>query len=410
MGASVAKCSNAPPANRGKLHGVRRPIVLLLFAAVFVAELGWSGISPLLPTYQDTFGLTDFTTGLILTTSSVGILLVSLPASALSRRFAVRTLTLWGLAALTVGNITVGMSHTYGGLLLGRAGYGVGLGIMWVTGTAWLFQAAGHHAPRALALTTAIVGAGSLVGPALTGWLAEWFDAGTPFVLLGLLTGVMLVTLLLAPSPAGREKDTSPPLGDMLRAARADVLMVASLVLTLAVSMMWMSAELLVPLRLDEHGFDAAQIGLAFSVASLVFIGSSAITSARAERRATMRFAAAWTGIFSISVLIAALGTGTGTTIAFLIAVGITTGVMISLTYPLGAVGAREGGFSVAVVGALLNLMWAGAGLVGPTVGGALAERADDRIWFVGLAILGTSASGWMWRRRDRAHVPLGTR
>ncbi len=381
---------------------MRRPIVLLLFAALFVVELGYSGIAPLLPTYRAEFGLTDFTTGLILAVSAVGILLVSLPASALSRRVSVRTLTLWGVVVLTAGNLTVGLTHTNAGVLVGRSLYGLGLGTMWVTGTAWLHDAAGDEAPRALALTTAIVGAGSLVGPAVTGWLAERFDTGLPFVLLGLLTGAMLLILLLVPSAEGRARDASPPLPDMLRAARADHLMLTSLVLTLAVSMMWMSTDLLVPLRLDTHGFDAAQIGLAFSVASLVFIASSTITSMRAERRATVPFASAWTVAFAASVLIAAVGTGTTATIAFLAAVGVTTGVMISLTYPLGAVGAKEGRFSVAVVGALLNLVWAGAGLVGPTVGGALAERVGDQVWFLGLAILGAAAAAWMWLRRDR--------
>ena len=382
---------------------MRRPIVLLLFTAVFVVELGYSGIAPLLPTYRAEFGLTDLTTGLILAVSAVGILFVSLPASALSRRISVRSLTLWGMVALTAGNVTVGISHAYVGVLVGRSLYGLGLGTMWVTGTAWLHDAAGEDGPRALAMTTAIVGAGSLVGPAVTGWLAERFGTGVPFLVLGLLSGTMLLILLLVPSAEGRERDASPPLADMLRAARADHLMLTSLVLTLAVSMMWMSTDLLVPLRLDAHGFDAAQIGLAFSVASLVFIASSTITSMRAERRATVRFATAWTVAFAASVLIAAVGTGTTATIAFLAAVGVTTGVMISITYPLGAVGAREGGFSVAVVGALLNLVWAGAGLVGPTVGGALGERVGDQVWFLGLAILGVASAAWMWLRRDRA-------
>jgi DHA1 family solute carrier family 18 vesicular amine transporter 1/2 len=388
---------------------VRRPIVLLLFTAVFVAELGYSGIAPLLPTYRAEFGLTDLTTGLILTVSAIGILFVSLPASALSRHVSVRSLTLGGMIALTAGNVTVGITHAYAGVLAGRSLYGLGLGTMWVTGTAWLHDAAGDEGPRALALTTAIVGAGSLVGPAVTGWLAERFDTGVPFLVLGLLTGAMLLILFLVPSVEGRERDASPPLADMLRAARADHLMLTSLVLTLAVSMMWMSADLLVPLRLDAQGFDAAQIGLAFSVASLVFILSSTITSMRAERRATVRFASAWTVAFVASVLIAAVGTGTTATIAFLAAVGVTTGVMISLTYPLGAVGAKAGGFSVAVVGALLNLVWAGAGLVGPTVGGALAERVGDQVWFFALAILGAASAAWMWLRRDRATSTAAT-
>jgi predicted MFS family arabinose efflux permease len=388
---------------------VRRPIVLLLFTALFVMELGYSGIAPLLPTYRAEFGLTDLTTGLILAVSAFGILLVSLPASALSRHVSVRSLTLWGMVTLTAGNLTVGFTHAYAGVLVGRSLYGIGLGTMWVTGTAWLHDAAADEGPRALALTTAIVGAGSLVGPAVTGWLAERFDTGVPFVVLGMLTGAMVLILLVVPSAEGRERDTSPPLADMLRAARADHLMLTSLVLTLAVSMMWMSTDLLVPLRLDAHGYDAAQIGLAFSVASLVFIASSTITSMRAERRATVRFASAWTVAFAASVLIAAVGAGTTATIAFLAAVGVTTGVMISLTYPLGAVGAKEGGFSVAVVGALLNLVWAGAGLVGPTVGGALSERVGDQVWFLGLAILGAAAAAWMWLRRDRAPARAGT-
>ena len=123
---------------------MRRPTVLLLFATIFVGELGWSGIAPLLPDYQDRFGLSDTQTGFILSVSAVGILLVSLPAGALSRRFAVRTLTLWGMGALAAGNLVVGLTDSYPTVLAGRALLGVGLGTMWVTATAWLHDAAGE--------------------------------------------------------------------------------------------------------------------------------------------------------------------------------------------------------------------------------------------------------------------------
>jgi MFS family permease len=61
----------------------------------------------------------------------------------------------------------------------------------------------------------------------------------------------------------------------------------------------------------------------------------------------------------------------------------------------------------VAVVGALLTLVWAGAGLLGPTIGGAASERLGDRTWFLGLAIFGLASAGWMWARRDRDHGPI---
>jgi MFS transporter, ACDE family, multidrug resistance protein len=379
---------------------LRRATVVLLFGAIFGAELGWAGISPLLPSFQDRYGLTDVGTALIVSVASVGILVVSLPASALTNRFSVRTLTLSSLGALALGNFGVGLSHSYAALLLARLVFGAGLGAIWVTGTAWLHDAAGDSGARALALTTSVVGAGSLIGPALTGSLGERYSLGTPFVLLGAVVAIMLVVLLVLPAPSGRVVEPGPPLREMLRDARADTMMLAALVLTLAVALMWMSAELLAPLRLADHGFTAARIGLVFSCVSVVFVVTSALTSARAERYATIRLSSLWTLAFAACVLIAIVGTSPAPTIVFLLAMGLTTGVLVALTYPLGVAGAAQGAFSVAVVGALINLVWALAGLLGPTIGGTAAQLADDRVWFLALAACGFVAAAWMWRRR----------
>jgi predicted MFS family arabinose efflux permease len=387
---------------------VRRSIVLLLFTALFVAELGWAGIAPLLPTYRDTYGLTAVATSLILTVASLGLLLVCLPAGALSSRVAVRTLTLWGIASLTIGNLLVGLAGPFPVLLFGRLLTGVGLGMMWVTGTAWLHVSAGASSARALAFTTTVAGAGGLAGPSIVGWLGDRYGPGTAFVVLAALNGLMLVLLSVVRSPEGREVEPSPPLREMLRAARADHLMLTSLVLTLAVSVMWMSTDLLIPLRLDALGFDAAQIGLVFSGASILFVGSSALTSARAERYATVRAAAIWTVLYAVCVLVAAVGDGAVASGAFLAAVGVTTGVMISLTFPIGVRGAEQRGVNVAVVGALLTLVWAISGMVGPALGGAVAERVGDQRWYLLLAVFGFATAAWMWVRRDRAAPPAG--
>jgi predicted MFS family arabinose efflux permease len=242
------------------------------------------------------------------------------------------------------------------------------------------------------------------VGPTFAGWLGERVALGTPFVVLAGLTALVVLVLLLMDSRSGDVAEANPPFRKMLRAARADRLMVTSLVLTLAVALMWMSADLLVPLRLDAHGLGASGIGLVFSAASIVFLGTSAITSVRAERYATVRVAAAWTAAYACTVLIAAAGEGIGPTVALLVGAGITTGVLVALTYPLGAAGAAEGGFSVAVVGALLNVVWAGSGLLGPTVGGVVAETVGDRLWFAALAAGGLAAATWMWRGRNSAY------
>ncbi len=384
---------------------MRRPTVWLLFASIFVAELGWSGISPLLPEYQDRFALADAATGLVLSIAAVGILFVSLPASALSSRIAVRTLTVWGMGALAIGNVLVGVSTTYPMLLLGRGFVGVGLGTMWVTATAWLHEAAGEDSAKALAMTTTVVGVGSLVGPAVAGYIGERFTVGTPFVALGIGCALMGVALTLAPGREGRIPEPSPPLLEMVRAARADALMITSLLLTLVVALMWMTTELLAPLRLDALGYSATAIGVIFSGSSILFVLSSALTARGADRYATIRTSAMWTAVFGAGILIAVVWSSALATIVFLLVMGVSTGVMIALTYPLGAVGASEGGFSVAVVGALLNIVWAISGIVGPTLGGSISEGSSDQVVFGALAVIGLAGAAWMWRRRKAVPV-----
>ena len=387
---------------------MRRPLVLALFAALFMAELGYSSIAPLIPALRDRYSLSEAQAGLVITLASVGILVASLPAGALTRRFAVRTLTLWAMGSITAADFTLAIAHAFPAVLVGRLLFGVGLGAMWVTGTAWIHDAAGEDASRALAMTTAVVGVGALLGPAFAGFVAERSSLGAPFWVLGAGALAMTLVLLLMPSTVGRAAEPSPPLIDMLRAAGADQLMLTSIVLTLAVSMMWMTADLLVPIRLDGNGFSTAGIGLALSLASVTFIGMSALTARHADRYATVRLAAYWTLVMGAGIAVAALNASTAATLVFLTIAGASSGVMIALTYPLGAIGARQGHFSVAVVGALLNMVWAGSGLIGPTAGGAVSQAFGDQVAFWLLAAIAVGSAAWIWLRRPRGTIDSG--
>jgi predicted MFS family arabinose efflux permease len=381
---------------------MRRPLVLVLFAALFVMELGWSGIAPLIPDLQDRYGLSDTQAGLVFTLASAGVLLASLPAGALTRRFAVRTMTLWAMASITAANLVTAIADTFPMVLAARLLFGIGLGTMWVAGTAWIHDAAGRDASRALAMTTAVVGVGALLGPAFAGFVAERFALGAPFWALGAATLAMTLVLLVMPSDVGRAPEPSPPLADMLRAAGADTMMMTSIVLTLAVSMMWMTADLLVPLRLDAQGFSAADIGVALSLASVAFVTMSVFTARHADRYASTRVAAAWTLAMGAGIAVAALTTSTRGTLAFLAIAGASSGVLIALTFPLGVLGARRGHFSVALVGALLNMVWAVSGLIGPATGGVVTQAFGDQAAFFALTVVAVGSAAWMWLRRDR--------
>jgi MFS family permease len=160
------------------------------------------------------------------------------------------------------------------------------------------------------------------------------------------------------------------------------------LLLTTAAAVVWMTADLLVPLRLDANGFSAAEIGIAFSVSAVVFVLASAVTARHADRWARPGIAVGATAALAFTTALPALLLGVPVTLVFLFGASITTGVIVALTYPFGLLAVKRGAVTVAVMSALANIIWAFSGMAGPTVGGAFAEWAGDRAAFAVLSIV----------------------
>jgi hypothetical protein len=47
-------------------------------------------------------------------------------------------------------------------------------------------------------------------------------------------------------------------------------------------------------------------------------------------------------------------------------------------------------------------MVWAGSGILGPGIGGALAGSVGDTVVFVALAAIGLGSASWMWVRARR--------
>lgn len=376
---------------------MRRGVVVLLYIALLVGEMSWSAVAPLLPSFADRYALSDVRAGLILSVASMAILLVSIPAGAITRRTGARRLTVVAAVTMTLGDVAIGLATSYGWLLAGRAVFGVGLGMLWVGGTSWLHDAAGDQRSRALSMTSAVIGVGSLVGPAFAGVVGEHLGLGVPFLVLAVANVAVVLALLLESSgTAVVSSEGEPALRDMVRAAGADDMIRGSVLLMLVGSLLWLTSYLLVPLRLDTAGWSAADIGFAFSISSLIYAGVSWVVARRAERWATLGVASAATGALAASMIVVIVSASVGATVTFLMLAGITTAVMIALTFPLGVAGSRD--VSVALVGGLLNVAWAISGLVGPTVGGIAAQTIGDRRTFLLLAGITGAAALWMLR------------
>jgi DHA1 family inner membrane transport protein len=404
------RLADAEVKDQGTLSSVRLRVVVLVYLALFVGELSWSGVTPLIPTYIEEYGLTDFEGGLVLSIASFGILLGSVPAGYVTRRVDARTLTLGAMAVIALCGLAMGLLPSYPAILAARLVFGLAFGTLWVSMAAWLDDAAGEHSARVLAMTTSIVGLSAMLAPAYAGWVADQFGLSAPFLGLAAVTAVLLVMLLLDRSGTGRRKEPAPPVRELLRAAGADPGLSTMLLLTVAAAVVWMTADLLVPLRLDDGGYGAAGIGLVFSASALVYVAASALTARRAERWARPRLAAAWTLGLAVVTALPALFLGVPVALVFLVGASITTGVIGALTFPFGLQAVERGAVSVALMSALANIIWAVSGMAGPTIGGAFAEWAGDRMAFAVLASVSLAVALVVGRRGYAARPSLAGR
>jgi MFS transporter, DHA1 family, inner membrane transport protein len=367
---------------------VRLRVVILVYAALFVGELSWSGVTPLIPSYIAQYDLTDFEGGLVLSVASLGILVASLPASAVTRRINPRLMTLGAMAVIAAAGFAMAVAPTFGAIVAARLIFGIGFGTLWVSMAAWLDDAAGQSSAKVLALTTSVVGVSAMLGPAYAGWVADRYGIGAPFVGLGVITTLLFVLLLFDRSGTGLRKDPAPPLRDLAHAVRSDPDLVTMLLLTIGAAVVWMTADLLVPIRLDLAGFDSAGIGFVFSVSSVVFVVAGALTARGADRWARPNIAAGATAGLAVCTALPALLLGVPVTLVFLFGASVATGIIGALTFPFGLLAVRRGAVTVAVMSALANVIWAVSGMLGPTVGGAFAEWAGDRMAFAVLAAI----------------------
>lgn len=367
---------------------MRMRVVILVYLALFVAELSWSGVTPLIPSYVEEYGLSDFQGGLVLSVASLGILIASIPASIVTRTISPRTLTLASMAVIAVAGMAMAVAPGYWSIVAARFVFGLGFGTLYVSMVAWLADAAGSESARVLALTTVIIGVSATLSPAYAGWIAEQYGLSAPFVGLAIITVLLFILLLFDRSGTGLRKDPAPPARDLVRAVASDPGLASMLLLTTAAAVVWMTADLLVPLRLDENGYNASEIGIAFSVSALVFVVAGAVTARRADRWARPGIAAGSTAALAIATALPALLLGVPITLIFLFGASITTGVIVALTYPFGLQAVERGAVTVAVMSALANIIWALSGMAGPTVGGAFAEWAGDQAAFAVLALV----------------------
>jgi MFS family permease len=141
-------------------------------------------------------------------------------------------------------------------------------------------------------------------------------------------------------------------------------------------------SALLVPQRLHATGASPGQIGLAFSVAGVLFVAASTLTAAAGGR--AVRTPVAFAGMLALTLAVspAALTLAPWAVVTMLCATTAARSVLWTVSYPLAATGAQRSGAGLGVVMGLLNGVWAATALLSPLLAGLAAEHVSPRAVF----------------------------
>jgi predicted MFS family arabinose efflux permease len=378
-----------------------------VYLLLFTSEVTLVALIPLAPRFAESFDLTGVETGALLATAGFATIFVSLPVGLLADRFGPHRLTVAMGALLTLSCVAQGIAPDYPSLLGARIAFGASLGGLWTAGLALLSTSlSGRRRTTALGGTITVAAAANVGGPILAGLVGDAFELGTPFLILAAVATLATVTLALDRGDSSWVRERRS-LRVAVAVARRERYVLAAVLLMIVIGIVNGSVNLLVPLELRGDGMSAGEIGVWFSLASVVFLIGTVVVTRLAGRGAGLRLAGLATICYAILLL---LPIATGTTavlLAFLLVRAPFWASLSTVVFPLGAIGAERAAAGQGTVVGGLNLTWGFSNTVGPLLAGAVADsvglRAAYLPAFVVCLLVGTTVLALA--RRARADV-----
>ena len=381
-----------------------RRLSVSLYLLVALAELIHWAIVPLIPAFAARFSLSEVQSGALVASTGLATLVVSIPAGMLADRLGARRLTLWAGGSMAIAAFGQALAPSYALLLGARLVFGLGFGIVWTAGLAWLSAVTASRRSRAaLGATVTSAGVGTVVAPGFAGVVAQALGLAAPFVVAGAAAAAVTAVLATAAAGPGDAPSEKRPSLAAIRAARREPGLVAALAAILLGGLAGGMISLLAPLELHAAGFSEASIGLAFSGAAVIFIAASALTVRLGERAMNVSVILLGGVAFALALTPATLSGAAAAVVAVLCVSAPLRALLFTASYPLAA--ASGGGVGAGTAIGLVNGAWAVTSMLGPLGGGALAETVGPRVTYGILQALGlaTVAAAWAGARRRGA-------
>ncbi len=372
-----------------------RRLVLLLSAIVALDIMFFAALAPLLPHFVSEFGLSKGAAGLLSASYAAGVLAASVPGGLAASRFGPRQAALGGVALTAVASLAFALSHTIWMLGAARLLQGVGSAFSWAGALAWLVAAAPRE--RRGALIGATMGAavfGALLGPVL-GAIASVAGVRPTFLGVSLLGLGLGAWVLVTPGVPAQPQALSA-----LR--RADRLLLGGLWLLVLPALLFGVLAVLVPLKLHAHGWGGVAIGAVFLATAGLEVALNPLLGQFSDKRGRLlpvRIALLGSALVSFAF---AWADSPAVIAGLVVIAGLTYGGFYTPGMALLTDAAERRDIAPALVFGAMNGAWAAGNVVGPALGGWLAEVAGDSLPYLLLAFvcLLTLAATMPWAPR----------
>jgi MFS family permease len=360
-----------------------RRVLIATGSIVFLDTMLFGAIIPLLPNFAETYDLTKLEAGALLGAYGAGALVGGIPGGLLVGRIGPKHGLLLGLAVLSLSSVAFAIAT--GPVALGAARFvqGMSSATTWAAALAWVaVSTPRERRGQALGTVFGVAILGFVVGP-MFGGVADLVGIRWSFVGVALVAAGLALALVPFEPTAGEEG--SP--GAIGRALH-DRAFVGGLWLNTLPAVFFGVLDVLVPLRLDDAGYGAIAIASVFVVAGLVEVVLNPLVGRVSDRRGRLLPVRV---CLSASIAVAcalAFATQPLVVAVLVVAASISAAGFYTPGMALVADRADLAGLPQGIGFGVTNSAWAAGALVGPAVGGALAESFGDAVPYLLCAAL----------------------
>ncbi len=350
-----------------------RRLLVLVSTIIFVDALLFTALTPLVPQYADEFDLSKAGAGLLVGAYGAGAVLGGIPGGLAAARWGPKRAVIGGLLLLAVASFAFAFAGTALALGLARFVQGISSTATWAGALSWIsMEAPRERRGEAIGTTFGVAVFGAVIGPVFGG-VAKLAGIELSFAVVG-----AVVLALAGLAALGGSSRSQPIRFDGLTRALRDTRYVGGLWLNMLPAILFGVLLVLTPLALDSAGWGAFAIAAVFFGAGLVEVVLNPMLGRFSDR--VGRLLPIRASLAASAVMAAALASASSAVaIAALVCVAsISFGSLYTPSMSLASHRADAAGLAQGLAFGVVNTAWACGELIGPTLGGALAESAGD--------------------------------